>query len=56
MPLKFDIDKVIANQARQISGDVVVDEYIHTSSQKELDKIRRREDTIEAGDYAVRIL
>jgi len=44
MPLQFAIDKAIANQARQGSGDVVVDEYVYTSlSQKEReDKIRER--------------
>jgi len=44
MPLQFAIDKTIANQARQGSGDVVVDEYIYTSlSEKERqDKIRRK--------------
>lgn len=44
MPLQFAIDKAIANQARQGSGDVVVDEYIYTSlSQKERDdRIRER--------------
>ncbi|PWW78500.1 P-loop containing nucleoside triphosphate hydrolase protein [Tuber magnatum] len=43
MPLQFAIDRAIANQARQGSGDVVIDEYMYTSlSQKgREDKIRR---------------